>query len=38
MLSELRETTLKPNKGRAKDLVRLQRLVRRLSELLPPED
>lgn len=38
MLAELRETRLKPDKGRAKDLVRLQRLVRRLSDSLPAED
>jgi hypothetical protein len=38
LLLELRETQLKAQKGRGKDLVRLQQLVRRLGELLPPED
>ena len=36
MLRALRATDLKPRKGRAKDLVRLQELVAELTELLPP--
>ena len=38
ILQELHETPLKPQKGRAKEFVRLQQLVRRMNELLPPED
>ena len=38
LLHELRGTPLKPHKGRAKEFVRLQQLVRRLNEMLPPED
>jgi len=36
MLRVLRATDLKPRKGRAKDLVRLQELVAELTEMLPP--
>jgi hypothetical protein len=35
MLRAIRTTELKPRKGRAKDLVRLQDLVAELTELLP---
>jgi hypothetical protein len=35
MLRSIRGTELKPRKGRAKDLVRLQDLVAHLTELLP---
>ena len=38
LLQELHETPLKAQKGRGKEFVRLQQLVRRLNELLPPED
>ena len=38
MLQELQDSPLKPRKGRGKDLARLQQLVRKLGELLPPED
>jgi hypothetical protein len=38
MLRALRTTDLKPRKGRAKDLVRLQELVAELTEMLPPGD
>lgn len=36
MLRAIRETEVKPRKGRAKDLVRLQELVAQLTEMLPP--
>ena len=38
MLRALRATDLKPRKGRAKDLVRLQELVAELTEMLPPRE
>ena len=38
MLRALRTTDLKPRKGRAKDLVRLQELVAELTEMLPPRE
>jgi hypothetical protein len=38
MLQELNDSPFKTRKGRGKDLARLQHLVRRLGELLPPED
>ena len=38
LLQELHDTPLKPQKGRAKEFVRLQQLVRRLNEMLPPEN
>lgn len=38
MLQALRASDVKPRKGRAKDLVRLQELVAELTELLPPRD
>ena len=36
MLHAIRAAEMKPRKGRAKDLVRLQELVAHLTELLPP--
>ena len=38
MLDELERHQLKPKKGRAKDLARIQDLTRKLSALLPVED
>lgn len=38
MIRAIRRTEVKPPKGRAKDLVRLQELVAELTELLPPRD
>ena len=38
MLAEVQQLSLKPRKGRAKDLVRLQELAKKLSALLPAED
>jgi hypothetical protein len=37
ILTRLHDQSFKPKKGRAKDLVKLQELVKELSELLPPE-
>ena len=38
MLNEIRRRPIKPKKGRAKDLVKLQDIVRSVAMLLPPED
>ena len=38
MLRAIRGTEVKPRKGRAKDLVRLQELVAQLTEMLPPRN
>lgn len=38
MLHAIRTAELKPRKGRAKDLVRLQELVAHLTEMLPPRN
>ena len=38
MLKAVQEQAVKPRKGRAKDLAKLQNLVRTLAALLPPED
>lgn len=37
VLKALREEDFKPKKGRGKDFVKLQRLVKKLGEMLPPE-
>lgn len=37
ILTALREEEFKPKKGRGKDFVKLQRLVKELAEMLPPE-
>lgn len=38
MRERLREHSVKPRKGRAKDFARIQELVEDLADLLPPED
>jgi hypothetical protein len=37
MLSRLHDQSFKPKKGRAKDLEKLQQMVKEMAEMLPPE-